>query len=290
MEYDPLLIKDRATGTDHYGGDQGWYVSNTQAFAGCGAVACANMLRVLAVKYPDKFKDARVSDELHALSDRDYYKDEFIKFMGSVYKSMLVFEIPVIRRIYDMCNRGNKVFKRILIPSFGMNIGGFIRGSLRFCKSRGLMLHMHSLPTAFCPYDKGLEFIKEGLDKCGAVVILTSHNRHPLKLYSGGTGRLEKGYDSKNGISSHFMTITGIEDDEHGKPLVKLTTWGRVASVPYEKLNRSWQLTRAFASCLFYLTPAESEAIAKADIRNSSMVMIKGIFMGLFGRFVRTGR
>ena len=286
-EFDPLIITDRGTGKKYYGGDQDWYKSNTQAFAGCGSVACANMLRTLAFKYPDRFNDKNVSEDLRALTGNECYKDEFISFMGNIYKSMLVFELPVVRKIYDMCKRGSKLFKGPVMPSYGMGAGGFIRGSLKFCKNRGLMLHMHSLLTAFCSYDKGLEFIKEGLDKCGSVVMLTSLNRHPLKLYSGKSGRLENGYDSKNGVRSHFMTITGIEEDEQGKPLIKLSTWGRVATVPYEKLNRSWHLSRAYTSCLYYMTPAGSEAVVRADMRNAAGMFFKALFRGLFGRFIR---
>ncbi len=283
MEHDPLIITDRETGKKFYGGDQDWYASNTQAFAGCGSVACANMLRTLAQKYPEKFNEKKVSEELSHLTKDTCYKDDFLSFMSGIYKSMLVLELPIVRKIYDMSRRGNKLFKWVFIPSFGMGIGGFIRGSLKFCRARGLMIHMRSLPTAFCPYEKGLDFIREGLDKCGSVVMLTTLNRHPLKLYSGESGRLENGYDSKNGVKSHFMTITGIEEGHGSVPLIRISTWGRVASVPYDKLNRSWQRPRAYASCLYYMMPAGSEAIVRADIRNSFKVMIKAVFMGAFG-------
>ncbi|MCR5508875.1 MAG: hypothetical protein K6F34_09315 [Lachnospiraceae bacterium] len=289
-DFDPLIITDRETGRKYYGGDQDWYKSNTRAFAGCGSVACANMLRTLAVKYPDKFTGDKVSDDLGKLAAGDCYRDDFLSLMSGIYKTMLVIEMPFIRRIYDLCRRGNKLFKRLLIPSFGLGIGGFIRGCLKYCRSRGLMLHMHSLPTAFCPYDRGLKFIEEGLEKCGSVVMLTSYNRHPLKLYSGESGRLENGYDSRDGVRSHFMTITGIVREENGEPLIKLSTWGRVATVPYDKLNRSWHLSRAYTSCLYYLTPTASETVVRADLRHSFKVMIRAFFLGAFGRFIPSGK
>ena len=282
--FDPLTLTDRDTGATYYGGDQGWYKSNTMAFAGCGSVACANMLRILAHKYPSVFEDERVSGELKGLTEDACYKDDFTGFMGRIYKSMLVFEVPLIRRIYDAVNRGNKVFKpvfKLLPPSFGMSLNGFIRGTLKYCRKRGLLLHAHAIPTAFCSYDKGLDFIREGLERGGSVVMLTSMNRHPLKLYSGRSGELEQGYDSKKGVKSHFMTITGIVEGD--VPLIKLTTWGRVATVPYDRLNRSWHRPWAFTSCLYYFTPAGSEAVVRADIRKSYVTFVKAVFLGLFG-------
>ena len=280
---DPLIITDRESGSGYYGGDQEWYSSNTRAFAGCGSVACANMLRILAHKYPEAFRRDYVKEELGRLTEDRCYKEDYLKFMHSIYDTMLVFEFPVVRRIYDMGKRGKKLL-RVIPPSFGMSINGFVRGVLKYCRRRGLMLHSHVLPTAFCGYDKGLDFIREGLKKGGTVVMLTSLNRHPLKLYSGRSGELKNGYDSKRGVASHFMTITGIVEDEQGRsPLIKLSTWGRVATVSYEELNRSWHRPTAYTSCLYYFTPAESEATVRADIRNSYILPVEAVFKGLFG-------
>ena len=280
---DPLIIKDKGSGVSYYGGNQEWYKSNTRAYAGCGSVACANMLRILAHKYPDWFEKKDVDRELSGLTGDELYKDDFISFMGNIYKSMLVHELPLVRSIYDACGRSNKVFKYVNKPSFGMSINGFIRGSLKYARSRGVLLHVRALPTAFCPYEKGLDFIKEGIEKGGCVVMLTALNRHPLKLYSGKTGEIEGGYDLKKGVRSHFMTITDLIDTNDDGPLVKITTWGRVATVPYKKLNRSWQKIRAYTSCLYYFTPAQSEAVVRADIRNSTILCIQAVFKGLFG-------
>ncbi len=279
--YDPLTITDKSSGTRYYGGDQEWYSSNTMAFAGCGSVAAANMLRALAYKYPEEFSKDSVSKEFDRLREEELYKDDFTKFMGEIYKSMLVLELPVIRKIYDLRKRGKKPLN--LPPSFGLSLNGFIRGTLKYAMRRGLKLHAHALPTAFCKYKKGLEFIKEGLNKSGSVVMMTSMNRHSLRLYRGKSGELTDGYEKDRGVRSHFMTITGIEEREGQAPLIKITTWGRVATVPYDELNRSWHSIAAFTSCLYYFTPAGSEAVVKADIRNSYGVTIKAVFKGLFG-------
>ena len=279
---DPLIITDRQSGRKYYGGDQNWYGSNTMAFAGCGSVACANMLRTLAHKYPNEFNDEGVSGELRSLTGDIIYKDDFTGLMGNIYKSMLVLEIPLIRRIYDLVKRDNKVFK-VIPSSLGLSLNGFINGTLKYCRSRGLLLHSHTLPTAFCSYDTGLDFIRKGLDISGCVIMLTSLNRHPLRLYSGKSGELEGGNDAKKGVRSHFMTITGIVDDKTLGPLIKISTWGRVATVPYDKLNRSWKKMRAYTSCLYYFTPARSGAVVKADMRRSFLVLCKAVFKGLFG-------
>lgn len=285
IKYDPLTITDRSSGRTYYGGDQNWYKSNTMAFAGCGSVACANMLRSLAHKYPGEFTSEGVSGELKALADDNCYKDDFTGLMGDIYNSMLVLEVPLIRRIYDRVGRNNKVFK-VIPSSLGLSLNGFINGTLRFCRKKGLLLHAHSLPTAFCRYDKGLDFIREGLDKGGCVVMLTSLNRHPLRLYSGKSGELSGGSDSKKGVRSHFMTITGIVEDAES-PLIKISTWGRVATVPYDKLYKSWHKMRAYTSCLYYFTPARSAAVVRADIRGSFLVLCRAVFKGMFGWIIR---
>jgi hypothetical protein len=281
---DPIIIRDRDKDKSYYGGNQEWFESNTRAYAGCGSVACANMLRILAQKYPDDFKKAGVSGSLNLLTQKDFYKDDFLKLMSGIYGSMLVFETPLVRRLYDSCRRGGTVFKRLLIPSFGMSINGFIRGTLKYCRKNGLMLHAHSLPTAYCTYEKGLDFIKEGLKSSGSVVIMTSLNRHPLKLYSGAAGSLDGGYDSKNGVKSHFMTITGLIYEKEGEiPLIRFSTWGRIATVPYDRLHASWQKIGAYTSCLYYFTPVSSEAVVRADIRNSAAVFPKALLTTLLG-------
>lgn len=280
---DPMQVTDRSSGRKYYGGDQNWYGSNTMAFAGCGSVACANMLRALAHKYPGEFNEEGVSGELRSLTGDVFYKDDFTMLMEDIYKSMSVLEIPVIRRIYDFVRRDNKIF-RVIPSSFGLSLNGFINGTLKFCRKRGLLLHAHSLPTAFCSYDKGLDYIREGLNKSGCVIMLTSLNRHPLRLYSGKSGELEGGSDAKKGVRSHFMTITGIEDSNDGSaPLIKISTWGRVATVPYDKLNRSWHKMRAYTSCLYYFTPVRSANVVRADMRRSFLVLCRAVLKGLFG-------
>ena len=288
-KFDPMTVTDRDTGREYYGGDQNWYKSNTMAFAGCGSVAALNMLRNLAVKYPVEFRGSGVSDELGMLTDKVIYKDDYTSVMKDIYKSMFVLELPIIRRLCDFLKRGNKIF-RFIPPSLGLSMFGFITGTLRFCAKRGLNLHVKVLPTAFTSYDKGLDFIREGLKKSGSVVMLTSLNRHPLRLYSGGAGELNGGYDQKKGVRSHFMTITGLVEDNPKEPLIKLTTWGRVATVPYSRLNKSWHRMRAYTSCLYYFTPTDSPGLVKADMARSYVVYVWALIKGLLGWAVSGNR
>lgn len=282
IKTDPLTVTDRETGKEYYGGDQNWYKSNTMAFAGCGSVAALNMLRSLAFKYPDDFKKDGVADELSILTGRVVYKDDYTFIMKDIYRSMFVFELPVLRRVCDILKRGSRLFK-VIPPSLGLSLYGFITGTLKFCHDRGLNLHVKAMPTAFTSYDKGLAFIREGLKKSGSVVMLTSLNRHPLKLYTGSVGRLEGGYDQKKGVRSHFMTITDIVDDNGGNPLIKITTWGRVATVPYKELNRSWHRMRAYTSCLYYFTPTGSSGLVKKDMASSYLIFVWALIKGMFG-------
>lgn len=280
---DPLQVIDRESGRIYYGGDQGWYKSNTMAFAGCGSVACVNMLRELANRQPQAFKGKGMSDELKILTEDTMYKDDFTDLMSSVYKAMFVMEIPLVRRLCDLLKRGNKLFK-IIPPSFGLSLFGFITGTLNYCRKRGLLLHAKTLPTAFTSYDRGLDFIRKGLKESGSVVMLTSRNRHPLKLYSGKSGELSGGFDSKNGVKSHFMTITDIVDPENGKgPLIKISTWGRVATVSYYTLNKSWQKMSAYTSCLYYFAPTGSEKVVLSDMAKSYAIFVWAMFKGTFG-------
>ena len=51
-----FYVIDAKTSKQFYGGDQGWFVSNTRAYAGCGPVAAANMWITLLKKHPQLIK------------------------------------------------------------------------------------------------------------------------------------------------------------------------------------------------------------------------------------------
>ena len=275
---DRLLIKD--DNNNAYGGNQEWYASNTKAYAGCGSVACANMLRILCGKYPEVFSLS--SGNLKAAMKPDIDKTEYVCFMQSIYRRMFVYEVPVLRRIYDKFRRNNNPIKYIP-PSLGMSISGFIRGTLRYARMNGLLLHVHSKPTGFLSYDNGLEFIKEGIDKAGSVVLLTSLNKHSLRLFGDYTLSEQTGYDTK-GMKKHFALITGIIERENDVPLIKLSTWGKAGTVPYDELNKSWKSIKAFTSCMYYFLPVKSKTVVRADMRHAPVVFLRAILSGVLRR------
>ncbi len=269
-----IIIKDPKTGESFYGGDQAWFESNTRAYAGCGPVAAANLLLCLTGKHPDLNKKNFVL----LLSN---HKEAFLDLMNDIYKTMGTLEVPVLNVIYDRCSRDNLFFKKVA-PNNGRSIWGFTKGVLRYAKNLGINLHSHTLPTAFCSYESGLRFIQSGLEQSGSVVLLTSFNRHPLTLFSGGCGELTKPYELKKGMKNHFATITGFSD---GNTLL-LSTWGRISAVNYDSLYSSWQSRKAFDSALFYFTPAASADITDQDIKNAQWPLLQALHQTLFKKSV----
>ena len=275
----PLAIKDNASEGYYFGGDQNWYKENTRYFGGCGSVAGANVLRSLAVTYPDMFKAGNVSSDLKEYAKDVITKDTYTGLMGKLYKSIGAFETPVINLIYNKCRRDNKIFKKI-VPTFGLSVDRFIRGMLKYCEKGGLLLHAHCISTAFCSYGKGIKFIKDGLESSKAVVLLTSYNQHELTTYSGKCGCLEKPNSNKESMKSHFATITGI--DKEGN--LTISTWGRTTSVSYDKLYKSWQSRKAFTSSLVYFEPTLSRTQCRTDRYKSIYTVLRSFVNTLVGR------
>ncbi len=279
FKINPLVILDSDSDRKYFGGNQEWYESNTMAFAGCGTVACANMLRMLFATRKDVDLSVAKSKELDPLFKREIYKDEYLELMKKIYRSMTVYEFPVIRKLYDRKKRGKKVMG-FIPPSFGMSLSGYILGVLSFARKNGLLLHSNALATSWCDYDKALLFIEQGLRESGAVTILTSRNRHPLRLYNAGVTELKKGYDTV-GMKGHFATITGIDTDSDGRKRIVLSTWGRVGTVAFDDLYLSWQRRCAYTSCLFYFVPTRSNAVVRSDKFAAIFLLLKAYVRGL---------
>lgn len=274
-----FIIKDFKTGESFYGGNQAWFESNTRAYAGCGPVAAANLFLSLAGKYP-----AHIDKNSSPFSINS--KDDFIDLMNDIYATMKTLEVPVLNAIYDRCSRDNSFFKKVP-PNNGRSIAGFIKGVLRYAKKRNIFLHAYTLPTAFCSYESGLRFIEEGLALSGAVILLTSYNRHPLTLFGGSCGELKNPYESKSGMKNHFATITEITNLNNPKsngnsPTLLLSTWGRIAAVDYKDLYDAWQSRKAFDSALFYFTLAGSPEVTDRDIKNARKMLLQAFHQALF--------
>lgn len=239
-----------------YGGDQGWFSSNTRAQGGCSSIAGANALRALCrtslrfrrevstnKKIPRELKDAIMSKEPS--------KDSFEMLMTGIYNTMGTMVLFPLNLIYDRLPRNTKFFKKV--PStFGQTNAGLIIGIIRFARQFGLNLSVKSLPAAFLTQEKAIDFIEEGLKVSGAVILLTSFNKHNARLYNAASNlesHLNNGWDAA--IKCHFTTITDIDETR-----LLITTWGKPAVIDFDELAGSWQSIKAFQSTLMYLVPS----------------------------------
>ena len=277
---DPFIILDEETGEKFYGGDQAWFRRNTMTFAGCGVIAAANVLRELLCRNPELYE--RAGGRLKLLGNVIITKAEYVSVINDLYKNMLVAELPVVNLIYDKTKPkyGSKLLNRIP-PSFGMSTGSLIRGILTYAKKNGVLLHSCCLTTVFQDYDKGLDFIKKGLSEAGAVILMTSHNRHSLTVYKNTAGEIS-GKGASSSMKTHFATITDVIQEE--EPLIKLSTWGKAATVPYRELFESWQKRRAYVSSLIYFVPERSRALVRADMRKSVAIMPSAMLKTIAGK------
>lgn len=283
-----LKITDKNKIT-YYGGDQDWYSSNTRAMAGCSSVAAANALRMLTLTDPECRSRIRSSSKMPAPVRRSLLsvsceKDDFLVLMTGVYETMRSFELFPLNLIYDRCGRKNKFF-HILKPNNGRSSIGFIRGILIYASRLGLNLKYNALPTAFMDKETSADFIKTGLERSGSVVILTSYNSHPLKVFptSATESVLSRSYDKTAGNNSvmkcHFATITGINDTD-----VYISTWGKIAVVSIDDLVESWHSIKAWESTLFYFTPADDTSEMRKNLFASPLPFIKGILHAIIRR------
>ena len=206
--------------------------------------------------------------------------------MTGVYETMRAFEIFPLNKIYDRKERNNKFFQ-IVKPNTGRSSIGFIHGVLRFAKKLGLYLTCNALPTAFVNKETALSYISEGLKKSGAVVILTSYNKHSLKTYSPSSsqqisaGNIANCPCGNTDMKCHFATITGIIDDS-----LIITTWGRIATIDIDELIKSWHSIKAWESTLFYFEPASDKYQTYRSILLSPVPFIKGIIQAIIRKSI----
>ena len=295
MERSSLSLKmSDAAGHDYYGGDQGWYSSNTRAMAGCGSVAAANSLRALCRRDKKAYHAVRSNKRMplevrRALLSPKCDKEDFLMLMTGIYETMRSFEIFPLNMIYDRCHRNAKFFKYVKANT-GRGSIGFISGVLRFAKKIGLILKCDSLSTAFCDKKTALDFIREGINKTGSVVILTSYNKHSLKTYpASAMTRMSPDMQAPFVPSSsygtacmkcHFATITGINGDD-----LIISTWGRVATADVDELIASWHSIKAWESTLFYFSPCD-RVTGRRSILTSWVPFVKGILQAIIRRFI----
>lgn len=267
-------------GKNYYGGDQDWFSSNTRAQGGCSSVAGANVLRAYARMNRD-FRTKITGNRniprqiKEALCIEKPSKDCYSILMTGIYNKMHAFEIPILRKIYDKRERNSKFFK-ILSPNQGQTNTGFIIGIIRFARSMGLDIKVNYMPTAFVSSEKGRDFIEKGLEKSGAVVIMTSYNKHKLQIHSANASLEEKllnGYESS--MRTHFATITDMDGDR-----VLITTWGKPAIGDYNEISSSWHSIKAFESTLMYIEMSD-RASANKCMMNAYKSFLFGIVQSI---------
>jgi hypothetical protein len=238
-----------------YGGDQRWFSSNTRALGGCGSVAGANVLRCLARCNTDFYNAIKSSGKApsqikDALCSEDPGHENFSLLMTGVYETMGSFEIFPLNRIYDRTERSSKVFTK-LKSTFGLTNVGFITGIIRFARKMGLDITVKYAPCAFMSVENARAFIKEGLKKSGAVVLLTCRNAHNARIYKANSDLNEKlAGGSDSAIKSHFTTITDIDANR-----LLITTWGKPGVIDLNELAGSWQSIKAYEASLMYIQP-----------------------------------
>lgn len=227
-----FLVSDAENNKAYFGGNQSWFKRNTQARSGCSSIAALNTFLRLTDGFPIE-------------------KSAYIKRMNDMYKSMGAIEVPILRKLYDK-KTTLKIFN-IIPPSFGQSTIGYIKGMLKYASRNGLKLRFHLFPSFLHSYSRGLRFIKKGLEKAGAVTLLTARNRHPLTLYSALRSIASKPENLKGGMRNHFVVITGIDDSSDKLKLI-ISTWGRIATIDYDDLVRSWHRPGALLSSMVYFT------------------------------------
>jgi len=288
-----LLFKNPESNLEeHYGGNQDWYSSNTRAMAGCSSVAGANCLRALCMTDKECFnlvKDNKLIPPpiKKALISTKCLKDDFLMLMTGVYEVMRAMEIFPLNRIYDRKNRDNKFFKYVK-PNNGRSSIGFISGLLRYAGKMGLYLKYHAMPTAFVSKEEAISFIDKGLKESGSIVILTSYNKHSLKLFHPTMMKHLFELPEKSEYNEcpcadafmkcHFATITGRRGNE-----VMISTWGKIATASLDDLVKSWHSLKAWESTLFYFTPTDKSE-TKKSLFKSWIPFVKGIAQAICRR------
>ncbi len=274
-----------ADGTLYYGGDQAWYASNTWAMAGCGSVAGANSLRLLAMKDPELYSEIRTSKYIptelkRALLFKRPKKDDYLMLMTGMYRSVWTWEYYPLNRIYDRHERNQKLFTKYLRPNGGASSSAFIRGVLQFSRKHRLHLNAHYLPTAFCSKEQALEFIRAGLNESGCVTLLNSYNKCPMTTYNAQTviARSANLRTQNATMKNHFACITGITEGDD--PRLILSTWGQLATINVSELVESWHSIKAYESTLFYFTTG-TPAQTMHDLWTSPLCILKGVWQAI---------
>lgn len=263
-----------------YGGDQGWFTSNTRAMGGCSSIAAANSLRALCRKDKELCSKILSSPNVprpvkNALCSDVPTKEDYSIFMTGVYNTIGTGEIFPLNKLYDKGARGRKPF-HIFRPTLGRSSIGFIFGIIRFARKFNMNIKVNALTTAFIDSTKAHDFIEKGLHTSGAVVMLTSYNKMSLKLLPSNCklDDIDNSPCTNTVTQNHFTTITGMKDDR-----LLISTWGKAAIASFTEISKSWHSYKAYESTLFYI---------EACSRSESNKCIKKCMIPFIKAFIAT--
>ena len=238
----PLIAAGR--GRLSYGGHQAWYAERSARMAGCGSVAAANALAVLA----KSDREAASALPLAGGPDGRYERTGYLAFMESIYTLMgsgFNFQKPV-----------------------GITISRYVRSVLSYGLSRGLYLIPHILLTPYRKADEAEAFLREALLNGQAITLAMSWNRI-VALFDDDFG------PKAETIKNHYMTVSGLEELPDGDIDLLISTWGRKGRIRFNDLVASWQSPRAVDTALIWFERGASEKDTKKALRTARWLVIR---------------
>ena len=238
----PLIVSGR--GRLSYGGHQGWYADRSARAAGCGSVAAANALAVLA-RHDEA---ANTALPLTADADGRYERSSFLRYMEGIYSLMgsgFHFQKPV-----------------------GISISRYVRSVLKYGLKQGIPLTYEALLTPYCSSERAESFLEEAFDRGQAVTLAMSWNS--VVAY----------FDDFHGpaaetLKNHYVTVSGIETAPDGRILLLISTWGRRGMIRLDELTASWQSCRAVDTALIKFSRASSEKETKKALRTARWLVAR---------------
>jgi len=234
-----------------YGGHQAWYSDRPARQAGCGSVAAANQLAVLAAA--DRGTAERL--DLHREPDGHYSQQAYLSYMEGIYRRM---------------GCGLKLNKPV-----GITISRFVRSILRYADERGLSVTPHVLLTPYVSYEEARAFLQEAFSLGQAVTLALSWNQVTILFPD------EKKPQTRL-IKNHYLTISGMSDESDEDSLLTVSTWGRRGIIRLRELAASWQSPRAVDTALIYFTSGEETGSSRNDRRAARCLVLKSAMRVIF--------
>jgi hypothetical protein len=290
-------IKDEK-GVFYFGGDQNWFgedlpegTQSIETVSGCGVVSAANILVSLA--YGNEMLAQKMGVKFYY--DGTVSKADMVAFMRRAYRRMGSLELPLLAYLYKKNKyhydekqqkntermRNKKRPHRLIPPSLGVWPGRYMRGTLDLASDYGVYLRCRSLLAQFCGYDEGLGFLRRALYAGQCVDIFTGFNGHAMALYPNQRDPFAAKPEWKTNKHHHVVAVGLIENTSSGHPDVLVSTWGKLALIPYDQLHASWQGKNAILSGMFYFEIADRQQM-RVDRRVSRFFLWRSL-----GRWIK---